>query len=68
MGKSRFEDGVDEGLVGGAKLVCASLYSNDIEVEFSGDDVGANILNDPVVIVGGNNLELRVGVTVSNIG
>ena len=68
MGKSRFEDGVDKSLVCWAKLARAGFNCNDIEVEFSGDDVSANVFDNPVVIVGGYNLELRVGVTVSNIG
>ena len=68
MGKSCLENGIDKGLVGWAKLARAGFNCNDIEVEFSGDDVSANVFDNPVVIVSGDNLELGVGVTVSNIG
>ena len=68
VGKSCFEDSIDEGLVRRTKLARAGFNSNNIEVEFSWDDVNANILDNPVAIVSGNNLELGVGIAVSDIG
>ena len=65
LGEGRLKDRVNESLVSLAELVRACLNSDDVEVEFSGYNVDANILNDPVVIVGCHNLEMRVGIAVS---
>ena len=51
MGKSCLEDSINECLVRWAKLARARFNGYDIEVEFSGDDVSANILDNPIVIV-----------------
>ena len=65
VGKGRLKDCVNESLVSCAELVRTCLNSDDVEVEFSGYNVDANVLNDPVVIVGCHNLEVWVGIAVS---
>ena len=63
VGNTRLDQKIDHGMSGSVKLCGSALDRDGIVVERAQDDINADVLNEPVLVVGGE--DVNVGVTIA---